>query len=754
MTPGQITFGPPDDSHISWDAHRITPEVGCKRPGSNTAQAADCGPPSSGDSIRRTMPENDAEKGSQVGGSGPAGPHRQAPRKTRKPRRKSAKPRDVVKGRLRPHDPFELIRWVAFSQTDPRKALAELVQNSLDADARRIHVRRFRQRGVPCLRIFDDGQGVIPEMDRPDALKYIATHIGHSRKRSLSPRERLELMTQGRYGIGLLGFWCLGEALQIRTSVPGHRAHRLVLYRDRPSYLIEPLRGRLDLGDCWTEVIVTNLHPEASRILVGRRTADFLGSELRGQLLAREVELLIEDRMARGRAQKKILVRPPRFLGERLEGIGPIEVPGHPAIHLEIYYTGDSDAASSGGSTSGDGPGYGSVAGAIGVYAAGTLVAEGFHELTTLGLDRPPWTDLRLTGLIDFPGFNVAPGSRRGVIPDAAAEAFVGALGPVEAVLNALLESYERRRIEEIDRALIRDLQRAFRDFYRHRPSYAMLPVRQERDLGAGPRSELGAEGAAIGEEASEKAPGAAPATPEGTPTGGEAAAPIDLLPPGPLASVRITPAVLRVECAAMRRVKAQALDGTGRPVQERILFAWALVGPVGELRETVSPSPGGPVAHATLTAAPEPTEGSLVVRATAAERSVAAEIPVAVLAELPGKQSAEGIPEPELVDLPGEPWRSRMVEDRWQVNSGHRDYRAVAEQQRPKLRYLAMLFAKEVVLRNRQDPRLAHPLEQMVEVMSYADQRLSMKGRRPGGRRKREAKGEAGGARDLLEDA
>lgn len=38
--------------------------------------------------------------------------------------------------RLRPADPFELIRWLARSQSDPRKAVAELVQNSLDAQAR------------------------------------------------------------------------------------------------------------------------------------------------------------------------------------------------------------------------------------------------------------------------------------------------------------------------------------------------------------------------------------------------------------------------------------------------------------------------------------------------------------------------------------------------------------------------------------------------------------------------------------------
>ena len=80
---------------------------------------------------------------------------------------------------------------------------------------------------------------------------------------------------------------------------------------------------------------------------------------------------------------------------------------------------------------------------------------------------------------------------------------------------------------------------------------------------------------------------------------------------------------------------------------------------------------------------------------------------------------------------LPGAAWRSRMEDGRWQVNAGHRDYRANADRPALKLRYMAMLFAKEVVLRSGQDPRLEKPLEQLVEVAGYADRRLSERGRR-----------------------
>jgi hypothetical protein len=657
---------------------------------------------------------------------------------------------------VRAHDPFELIRWLALSQPDPRKALAELVQNSLDAGAHRIRVTRIRIKGVPCLRIFDDGEGVIPEMERAEALRYIATHIGHSRKRSLSPEERLTLMTQGQYGIGLLGFWSLGEMLEMRTSVPGQRSHRLVLHRDRPDFLIEPLRGRLPLDERWTEVVVVGLHKGAMQALVCRRAADYLGSELRGQLLARDVELIIEDRMSRGRAQKLIQVRPPRFLGERLEGIGPVEVPGHSPIRFEIYLAGDERAAGAAG-----GQHHG-----LSVYSSGTLVAEDFHALAALGLDRSPWNDPRLSGIVDFAAFRVAPGSRRGVVVDDAAEAFAQALTVIEPVIQGVLDRLEQRQAEELDRTLVRDLQRAFRDFYRQQPRYAMLPVKDSKDQGAGPDTagasnpERGGKGpgtpgtTGADESVSEAAMATGLPAPEQVPPAQTAY----LLPPGPLVSVRISPALVRVECGAERRVRAHALDASNRVIEDPVTYVWRLAGPVGALapaagiesagevtaivegeadREIVAAGrveswdkvqTGNPVV---VKAVSEPADGTLTAVARSGELEATAEAAVEVLDELiSSSRSNEGIPQPEFVHQPGVAWRSRMIDGRWQVNSGHREYRAIDEQPTLKLRYLAMLFAKEVVLRSHQDPRLERPLEQLVEVAAYADRNLSLKRR------------------------
>jgi hypothetical protein len=183
------------------------------------------------------------------------------------------------------------------------------------------------------------------------------------------------------------------------------------------------------------------------------------------------------------------------------------------------------------------------------------------------------------------------------------------------------------------------------------------------------------------------------------------------------------------VETGGERLVRASGRDSSGRRIEGGIDFVWEIWGSVGTVRH----EPGRIV----LAAPDSPAEGNLSVlakeRATGNEAvSTAA---VSVVDILPSSAN-EGIPEPELVDAPAASWRSRLHQGRWQVNSGHPDYRSSSSRPATKLRYLALLFAKEVVLRSSQDPRLEDPLEQLVEVAAYADRRISE--RPPGGRPRR----------------
>ena len=622
-------------------------------------------------------------------------------------RRRSGSRGGVQKGRLKVHDPFELVRWLALSQPDPRKALAELVQNSLDAGASTIEIVRFRKKGVACLEVRDDGEGVIPELPRDEALEYLATHVGHSRKRSLSPRERLELMTQGQYGIGLLGFWSLGERLEIetlRTSAGEDvRPHRLTLHRDRRNYLIEPMRTRRSDDTPSTVVRIQGVHEDALPVLTARRASVFLGNELRGQLLARRTEITVQDRMARGRAPRRLSVEATRYSGTSIE-VTSVPVEGYPDVHLDLYLVERARNPTP-----------------LALYSAGTLVAESFSELGGLGLDHPPWTDVRLTGAVEFPALTVAPGSRRGVVPDQASAALQRALEQVAPRVEFALQQEEERREEELDRTLVKNLQKAFRGIGRSLTRLALLPVHRGDAGPSGGNDDGGGEGHGDGLAA---APGAVetPEVVEPPPGFTSSAAPeIEVAPSGPLVSVELHPPPLHLTPGNPRIVRARALDAEGRVVGGRVDYLWRLIGLSGTLEEL--PSLGSKVR---LFADEAPAQGRLRVTACQGDRRASTEIEIEVHEPRDGGDGSEGVPEPELVSDPGGRWRSRLEGERWQVNSAHDSYLAVSDRPALKLRYLALLFAKEVVVMNHRDPKLVEPLEEMIDVFAYADRNLT----------------------------
>jgi hypothetical protein len=58
-------------------------------------------------------------------------------------------------------------------------------------------------------------------------------------------------------------------------------------------------------------------------------------------------------------------------------------------------------------------------------------------------------------------------------------------------------------------------------------------------------------------------------------------------------------------------------------------------------------------------------------------------------------------------------------------VNAGHRDYLSVERTARRKLRYLAALLAKEIVLHSYPAPQGGMLLERLVSVLTVAERRL-----------------------------
>ena len=84
------------------------------------------------------------------------------------------------RGKLRIGDHWNAITIIALSQSNPLKAIAEMVENAIDAKASTIVITRGRENNKHFLAIKDNGQGVPrDEHGKPD-FRYVATHIGDS----------------------------------------------------------------------------------------------------------------------------------------------------------------------------------------------------------------------------------------------------------------------------------------------------------------------------------------------------------------------------------------------------------------------------------------------------------------------------------------------------------------------------------------------------------------------------------------------
>src|SRR5207302_1072829 len=136
-----------------------------------------------------------------------------------------------------------------------RKAVAELVENSIDAKARTVTITRGREHGRHFFAIRDDGEGVPRDADgRPD-FRYVATHICDSIKRSLKADGASGL--QGEFGIGLLSFWTLGEELTMASTGADQRPYQMVMRKGDPGYEMMPRRALF--ADAGTEVRIAPL---------------------------------------------------------------------------------------------------------------------------------------------------------------------------------------------------------------------------------------------------------------------------------------------------------------------------------------------------------------------------------------------------------------------------------------------------------------------------------------------------------------
>jgi hypothetical protein len=595
------------------------------------------------------------------------------------------------RGNLRIGDHWNAINIIALSQSNPLKAVAELVENSIDARAKNVVITRGKDKGQHYLRVKDDGEGVRRNADGEPDFPYVATHVCDSIKRRLKSEGRRGL--QGEFGIGLLSFWTLGEELLLTSAAADGRTWQMHLRKGDPSYRIT--HRPVLFPEHGTEVLIRGILPGIKNFS-GEKIQWYLASELRDRIRHSGVSVHVVDRTARA----EFKVEPRQFEGRLLHELdGALAAASD--VYAELYLTAHSPAN------------------VVSLYRSGTRVLENIAELDAFA--RAPWTSGYVQGIVDAPYLNLTPGTRLGVIHDAALARLADELAQLEARLAKIVEDQQRAEEERASRDVLRSVQGALKE------ALLALPAEEydwfDLHRGQGKRRPRTAAEAGPGEvgRAEEQAVameiGASPEISEPQRQFFEYA--------GPLFSVVISPTSSVVEVSGTRALRAVARDRARRPVEQDLAFVWKVLEGEGTLE---------PVDQE-ITTFRAPNEPGLVRAEVIAKQGdvvCRAEAQITVSASLVGKtgdgnSTYQGIPGYTYHKAAGELWRSRFDAERNLVviNNGHRDFVYAARNRMLKLRYICRLFAKELVLKNFVGIPQEQLLERLLELTLYTEENL-----------------------------
>jgi hypothetical protein len=592
--------------------------------------------------------------------------------------------RSSQRGKLRIGNDWNAITIIALSQSNPLKAVAELVENSIDARATNVTIVRGRSEGNHYLEIRDNGQGIPRDTEgRPD-FRYVATHICDSVKRRLKVQGVAGL--QGEFGIGLLSFWTLGEELSLTSTGVDERAWQMVMRKGDPGYSVKPRRSLF--SEPGTQLRISRLL-DGIRSLSGEKIQWYLAAELRDRIRHTGVRITVVDKISR----KQYAVEPRQYEGRLLHQLPHVRG-SFGDVYVELYINEPKDSNR------------------VSLFRNGTRVFEDISAIEELA--KAPWTTRYLQGHIDAPFVNLTPGTRTGLIHDEAYATLLLALVPLEKKLIELLDEQRRAEEEQASRELLQTIQRAFREAFLALPAeeYDWFDIHSRAARGSTAMvRESGPSGEAIA------------GAPEPEARNGKQRQFFEFA--GPLFSVSISPASSVVRVGEQRLLRALPYDRARRRVDTGLTFSWEILdggGALDHLHDQVT----------SYIAAAEPglVHVRVVVRQNEIERTAEALITVTrdLLPHVAATMSeSQGLPGYTFESAPGESWRSRFDSSRnvIVVNNGHRDFVYAARNKALKLRYLVRLYSKELVLKNFVGLSADQLLERMVELSLRTEENL-----------------------------
>ena len=606
-------------------------------------------------------------------------------------------------GKLRIGDHWNAITIIALSQNSPLKAIAEFVENSIDANARNVTIVRGREQGEHYLRVVDDGEGIRLNQDGVPDFAYVATHICDSIKRTLKRQGAGNI--QGEFGIGLLSFWTVGERLVLSSRGADGHAYEMEMLKGDQRYQLK--RRRILFAQPGTELLIRPLLP-GIRQLSAERIQGFLAGELRERIRASGVRIRIKDR----RARSELEVVPREFTGRPLRSIEPIQA-SEGTVEAEIYLNEPS------------------ADNCVALFRQGTRVVPDISRLP--GLDREPWTSGVLQGLVEAPFLQLTPGTRDGVVLDARFEALRIGLQQIEPTIIEQIERERAAAEEEASRSILRSVRKALTEGFLALPreDYTLLEVPEPRrtrvpDAAGSDKGNGHGELPLIADDDTPQAVEPGASAPQGD-ADSSASGPRQFFEhAGPLHKVALSPASSVVKVGESCTVRCIPKDRSGRVIDAGVEVRWRLIEGGGSLadddREVVR-----------FTAPDQPGLTVLQATATQAEIQCSAEATVTAAESIGDRLDnsdqggGRGIPRYTYRHAPGELWRSRYDAEHnlIVVNNGHGDFR-YAEQKRPRLlRYILRLYAKELVLSNFAGYDPDQMLERMIELSLYTEEHL-----------------------------
>ena len=618
---------------------------------------------------------------------------------------KARKKSDNTRGKLRIGDDWNAITIIALSQSNPLKAVAEFVENSIDAGATCIDITRGREKGQAYLRIKDNGSGIPKNDEGIPNFKYVATHICDSIKRQLKSAGSGEGM-QGEFGIGLLSFWTVGETLLMRSVAENGKPYEMSMAKGDQSYSITPSRSLFD--ERGTELTIKPLLKSLQ--LSGEKMQWYLASELRDRIKQSGVDITVHDRTSR----KQFKVEPRQFDGRLLHGF-----PDDDNVYLELYLSEPKSGNQ------------------VGLYRTGTRVLPSITDLDRFA--HAPWTSQYLQGIIDAPQLNLTPGTRLGVIYDEKLKALEEALKPIEGILEKEIAAQQQAEEEQASQHILKTLNKAFREALITLPAeeYDWFELQHSKPHRQKSNESLNDDdipltadesGDVVGEGNDSSPPDGINHSPNDKAAEKPQKELFEYI--GPLESVRISPASSVVRVTESRNFQALARDMKRRQVDREVLYQWRIIEGDGTLDNTETEL-------ATFTAGDEPglvkigitaTEGALVFEHEALITVTSTLIDDSSRTSSKDGNKQQGLPAYSFRRAAGELWRSEFNTEQNLViiNSGHRDFVFASKSSKAlKLRYICRLYAKELVIKNFPGARPEQLLERMIEITLYAEENL-----------------------------